>query len=143
MNDLISQQTKELIMEVAEGVSTIRQVADRVGCSRQTVKRVLEAGGFDFTKFRPYRGRMPTDKHIFFVSKTRRNAPVLAYIRRHNLLEDLCAICGLGPEWNGKELKLQLDHIDGNAGNNLFDNLRILCPNCHTQTDTFTGRNTK
>ena len=48
-----------------------------------------------------------------------------------------CSECGLGNIWNGRELSLQLDHIDGNSDNNDINNLRILCPNCHTQTDTF------
>lgn len=51
-----------------------------------------------------------------------------------------CAICGLGPEWNGFRLVLQLDHIDGDSDNNKLDNLRLLCPNCHTQTDTFSSK---
>jgi hypothetical protein len=48
-----------------------------------------------------------------------------------------CEECGLGPFWNGRKLTLQLDHIDGDRTNNSFGNLRIICPNCHTQTDTF------
>lgn len=52
-----------------------------------------------------------------------------------------CAICGLIPEWNGMHLVLQLDHIDGNHNNNYLENLRLICPNCHSQTPTFTGRN--
>lgn len=47
-----------------------------------------------------------------------------------------CASCGIGPLWNNKKLILQLDHIDGNSDNNLPINLRLLCPNCHTQTET-------
>ena len=131
------------ILEATDASKTISEVSRKTGHSRGTVRKVLVRAGFDFTKFRPYRGRMPEDKHVFYKSDKRRNATVLSHIRRQNLLPDLCSVCGLPPEWNGKPLKLQLDHIDGNAFNNEFDNLRIICPNCHTQTDTFTGRNVK
>lgn len=47
-----------------------------------------------------------------------------------------CKICKLGPEWNGKPLTLQIDHIDGNDVHNMPQNLRFLCPNCHLQQDT-------
>lgn len=56
---------------------------------------------------------------------------------------DKCESCGIGSEWNGKPLTLQMDHIDGNSDNNSLDNLQILCPNCHTQTHTWCGRNKK
>lgn len=48
-----------------------------------------------------------------------------------------CAVCGQLPEWQGKPLVLQVDHIDGNSDNNFPSNIRLICPNCHTQTDTF------
>lgn len=50
---------------------------------------------------------------------------------------DVCVSCGISSEWNGKKLSLQLDHIDGNSDNNSLSNLRILCPNCHSQTETY------
>lgn len=48
-----------------------------------------------------------------------------------------CRLCGQLPEWNGKPLTLQLDHKDGDSDNNHWKNMRLLCPNCHTQTPTY------
>ena len=57
-----------------------------------------------------------------------------------NLLDYKCAICGIS-EWNGKTLSLQLDHINGINTDHRIKNLRFLCPNCHSQTDTYAGKN--
>jgi hypothetical protein len=48
--------------------------------------------------------------------------------------------CGIS-DWLGKKLQLQLDHINGNRSDNRIENLRLLCPNCHSQTSTFAGKN--
>ena len=53
--------------------------------------------------------------------------------------EEKCEICNL-TKWNNKKIPLSLDHIDGNNSNHILENLRILCPNCHAQTDTFSNR---
>ena len=50
--------------------------------------------------------------------------------------DNSCLWCGI-KEWNGKSIILELDHIDGNTNNNSRENLRFLCPNCHSQTDTW------
>ena len=60
---------------------------------------------------------------------------------REQILEYKCALCGNTGEWNGKPLSLVLDHINGEHSDNRLENLRILCPNCHSQTDTFAGKN--
>ena len=51
-----------------------------------------------------------------------------------------CAMCGLDGTWQGAPLTLEVDHIDGDFYNNLLENVRFLCPNCHRQTPNFAGR---
>jgi hypothetical protein len=52
-----------------------------------------------------------------------------------------CVSCGTGTKWNGKSLSLQIEHLDGNSDNTTEDNLSLLCPNCHTQTDFYGSKN--
>jgi len=51
-----------------------------------------------------------------------------------------CAVCGNTGQWQGRPLTLQLDHANGKYDDNRLENLRWLCPNCHSQTETFAGR---
>jgi 5-methylcytosine-specific restriction endonuclease McrA len=51
-----------------------------------------------------------------------------------------CVVCNIS-EYNGHPITLQVDHTNGDAGNNSLSNLRLICPNCHSQSDTFSGRN--
>lgn len=51
-----------------------------------------------------------------------------------------CSCCRIN-EWNKKPIVMDLEHIDGNSDNNKLDNLCLLCPNCHSQTDTYKGKN--
>lgn len=51
-----------------------------------------------------------------------------------------CECCGLST-WMQKNIPLELDHMDGNCYNHKIENLRIICPNCHAQTETYRGKN--
>lgn len=72
----------------------------------------------------------------------RNNDNLRKTILRADLIPYQCE-CGLGPEWQGKPLTLQLDHINGDHQDDRLENLRFLCPNCHTQTPTWGHRNGK
>ena len=72
-------------------------------------------------------------------SKHNRNT-LRSYIIRNGLLPYKCAICGT-TKWENKTLSLELDHINGCNNDNRIENLRFLCPNCHSQTTTYGARN--
>jgi hypothetical protein len=60
-----------------------------------------------------------------------------------NIFEHKCSICSIEPYWNNKPLTLQLDHINGINTDNRLNNLRLVCPNCHSQTDNYAAKNIK
>ncbi|MGB9177730.1 MAG: HNH endonuclease [Pyrinomonadaceae bacterium] len=66
------------------------------------------------------------------------------HIRKRLISEGLkkaaCEVCKR-KSWMGKPMPLQLDHINGQRSDNRLKNLRVLCPNCHAQTDTYCGKN--
>lgn len=57
------------------------------------------------------------------------------------MLQNSCYVCNIANSWQGKELVLHLDHINGVKDDNRIENLRLLCPNCHSQTDTYCSKN--
>ena len=61
---------------------------------------------------------------------------------KEGIKKNECEICKIS-EWNGKSLSMQLDHIDGDSHNHKLENLRMTCPNCHSQTETYCGKNKK
>ena len=64
------------------------------------------------------------------------------HIKRYlvETLNNTCSSCGIN-SWNGKDIVMDLEHIDGDSDNNRPENLTLLCPNCHSQSPTFKNRN--
>lgn len=78
--------------------------------------------------------------HEYLVKGKLLSSSIKKRLYAEGLLSNTCSICRID-KWNDQPLQMQVDHIDGINVNNKLSNLRSLCPNCHSQTDTFSGRN--
>lgn len=85
--------------------------------------------------------RTLSDNEVFVRNSTYHNRDKIKKRLFRMGVANQCSICGQLPEWNGKPLVLQLDHINGVWNDNRIANLRILCGHCHSQTTTYCGRN--
>lgn len=112
----------------------------RVGTNYAWVREEVRRLGLDTSHWRvssPPRKIDLQNMHTFGRQSVKR------LVLREGLLPHSCAVCGTGPVWRGAPLALRLDHINGQSWDHRLDNLRFLCPNCDSQTDTFCGRNKK
>ena len=135
----------EIIISACENNSTMSLAAKEVGIPYSTFKRKA----IQLNVWNPNQGAKGTHKYVknlqdVFDGKSKmRTYNIKNRLIAEGIKDAICESCGIGENWNGKDLVLELDHIDGNNTNNSLENLRILCPNCHSQTPTFRGRNIK
>lgn len=84
-----------------------------------------------------------TFEDIFSVDSKILRKSLKKIIFKHNLIEYSCQNCKNVGIWNNKKLNLQLEHLNGINNDNRLENLAYLCPNCHSQTTTYAGKNRK
>lgn len=139
----------KLIQNIIHQCKTIKEVSVKLNMPYNSVLRVVKYYNLGNTNS----GYISEDKRYTigrqrfsdFISGKYNAIAASSEIRKklikYKLVEHKCSECGCDPTWNKKILTLQLDHIDGNHSNNTLDNLRLLCPNCHSQASTFCGKN--
>lgn len=116
----------------------------RVGTNYTLVRKILQEEGTDTSHWDrnpasvaklPLEVVLTKDSPHKITSKRKR------LLISEGLLKERCSLCSLGPQWEGNPLTLRLDHINGIRNDNRLGNLRLLCPNCDSQTPTYCGRN--
>lgn len=155
---IISQTTKEQLQKIVDNSSSNNEILGAfglrlAGSNATTLKKILNYHDIDLTSFNNNRKRARL-KNLEYMIKVRENhktyddvkhssfSTIRKYIIKNNLLEYKCQIpeCGNIGIHCGKPLTLEIDHIDGNRNNNELENLRFICPSCHSQTETFSGK---
>lgn len=152
---IIWKISKDKLQEVVNNNECYNDVLKHFGFSvsnLRTLKRRLREDNINFKHFKHYNvkqlinfnkdSKIPL-KDILVENSSYSRYNLKKRLLEEGLLEYKCynPDCSL-TEWLGKPISLQLDHINGINDDNRLENLRLLCPNCHSQTKNFSGRNT-
>ena len=117
------------------------------GNNTTTLKRKIQQYNIDISHFTFRPSKRLSIKNVTIERYLNNEIKISSAKLKERLLNEglktnKCEKCGLS-EWNGMPLVIQLHHIDGNRNNNSLDNLEMLCPNCHSQTENYCGNSNK
>lgn len=141
--DAAGRITEAHMVEAVTQSKTFLEAAKKCGASRSRVAGFIKEKNIDISHFRHCNFRPYTAENILCITPYRINGTLKKFLRQNKLLEYKCAHCFTLDTWNGKPLTLEIDHVNGNPCDNRIENLRFLCPNCHSQTPTSRGKKKK
>lgn len=111
-----------------------RECRQRFGCTRSAWSEAVWRGDI-----RPRPREIPIEQ-LLVIGRATSRAHLKMRLLKAGLKDNLCEHCGI-TTWRGEPLSMQLHHANGDGTDNRLDNVVFLCPNCHSQTDTYGGRN--
>jgi 5-methylcytosine-specific restriction endonuclease McrA len=133
----------EQIKEAYEKYETLHIASSELGMTIVSLWRRAKKIGLAW-KDKNYRSVQPTKIPTIEILEGRhpyyQTLKLKKRLIKEGIKENKCDICGI-TEWNGKLISMQLDHINGDSHNHKLENLRMICPNCHSQTETYCGKN--
>jgi hypothetical protein len=134
--------TDEEIKLAYEKYDTLHQASAELKMTTVSLWRRAKKIGIAWKNknFKPEKSKIPTNEIIEGNHPYYQTLKLKKRLLKEGIKENKCDICGI-TEWNNIELSMQLDHIDGNSHNHILSNLRMVCPNCHSQTNTYCGKN--
>lgn len=131
---------KKTFIEVCKNKMSMAKAASALGLHFNTFKKYALKYGCYIPNQSGKGIKKNIQKRITNIEDYSSRASVRKIILKENLIEYKCSLCNIDT-WNNKKLSLHLDHINGKNGDHRLENLRWLCPNCHSQTSTYTGKN--
>ena len=148
---VIRRWTDEQMKELLSKSETISDVLRKIGLgirpgNYDTVRRFIRRNNIDISHMRGKssgRGGHKVGREVLIRDSDCSRKMVKKMLLALRLLKNECVLCGQSADWNGKPLVMVLDHINGVNNDNRIENLRMLCPNCNSQQETFCGRNKK
>lgn len=144
---IIDNFSKEELQQIVESSSSMKEVIDKLGyathsgSNNNTVKSRLEKYNIDISHFTIKKGIERNEENVFIKDSTASQATLRRWYVKGEYTPYVCSICGQEPIWQGKELTLILDHINGCNHDDRLENLRWVCPNCNQQLETTNGKN--
>lgn len=137
---------KDLLQKAVDQSANSAQVLESFGLkpgsgNYVTLRKYYKKFGI-VTNFKKCKRTKQVSINTYFTadSQTAR-ASIKRKIIKNKLIPYRCLSCGLSDRWNGQPLSLQLEHINGINNDNRLENLAFICPNCHSQTSTYAGKN--
>lgn len=137
------ERIKEVIPQCINFTEVLEMLSiPRQGNNSNTLKRLLDENNIDYSHFtgraRVYNNTSTSISEYLSNRVKITSGKLRIKLLAEGLKENKCEICGI-TKWLGNPIVCQLHHIDGNNQNNNLENLQILCPNCHSQTENYCG----